>query len=386
MTTTMRVILDQLVAPVPGGIGRYTEELTRELIRVAPADCEVSGVISSSPETDYNRVTEMLPGLAGLFKSALARRELALAWQHGFTRLPGRGMVHSPSLLAPLHRHDRVNNVGEQTVVTIHDVVPWTHPEMLTPRGVSWHKIMAKRAQRYADAVVVPTHAVAAELTEVLDLGERVRVIGGAVSPKLVMPIDADARAARLGLPDRFLLSVGTLEPRKGLEPLISSLADPASTDLPLLIAGPSGWGDIEVASIVARYRIDPRRVVPLGYLSDADLALTIGRATVFVFPSIAEGFGLPVLEAMSLGTPVVHSNAAAVVEVAADSGVSVPLSASGGSTMDDGYPARLASAIRSLVDDEAARTRLGFAGHDRASAYSWRDAAQRVWQLHADL
>jgi len=184
---TLRVIIDQIVAPVPGGIGRYAEELTRQLIRTAPRGAKVAGIVSASPEPDYAEIAERLPGLSELYKSPLARRELAAAWAHGFTRLPGSGLVHATSLLAPLRRHDRLAQPGDQTIVTIHDAVPWTHPETLTSRGVSWHKTMAKRAERYADAIVVPTHAVADELSGILDIADRVRVIGGAVGSGLVL-------------------------------------------------------------------------------------------------------------------------------------------------------------------------------------------------------
>ncbi|MHB1172091.1 MAG: glycosyltransferase family 4 protein [Lacisediminihabitans sp.] len=372
--------MDQIVAPVPGGIGRYTEELTRELISTAPPDCEVAGIVSASPESDYETLTTVLPGLAGLFKSSLARRELSLAWQHGFTRLPGKGMVHAPSLLAPLARHDRLNNESDQTVVTIHDVVPWTHPGTLSARGVSWHKAMVKRAHKYADAVVVPTHAVAAQLSEILDFGDRIRVIGGAVSSKLTVPVDAAVRAGRLELPERYILSVGTLEPRKGIVPLIESLADPALAGLPLLIAGPPGWGDLDIAAISAEAGLEEGRVRSLGYLADADLAVALDRASVFVFPSLAEGFGLPVIEAFHFGTPVVHSDDPAVVEVAADAGITVQ--------RDDpeGYPERLAAAIASVINDPKLAERLRYYGLDRAKTFSWRDSAEKVWQLHADL
>jgi hypothetical protein len=157
--TTLRIIIDQILAPVPGGIGRYAQELTTALIESAPAGCSVEGIVSASSDAQYAELERKLPGLSRLYKSALARRELSAAWQHGFTRLPGKGMVHATSLLAPLSRHDRAGTRGtaEQIAVTIHDVVPWTHPETLTAHGASWHKAMAKRAFKYADAVVVPT-------------------------------------------------------------------------------------------------------------------------------------------------------------------------------------------------------------------------------------
>ena len=377
---TLRVVVDQILSTVPGGVGRYAEELTRELIATAPAGCAVAGYVSASPQADYDRLMTLLPGLAELHKSALARRELSLAWQHGFTRLPGAGMIHAPSLLAPLSRHDRVNHASDQVVVTIHDVVPWTHPDTLTKHGVVWHRAMAKRAQKYADAVVVPTHTVAAELGEILDFGDRIRVVPGAVSSKITTPIDSDDRARRLGLPDRYILTVGTLEPRKGLKPLIASLSHPDAVDLPLLIVGPEEWGDERVEQIVIDHGLAADRVRVLGFLDDADLSVALDRASVFAFPSLAAGFGLPVIEAFHFGTPVVHSDAPAVVEVSAGAGIAVDIADA------DGYPARLAAAIRSVVDNPALAERMSFAGRDRAAAFSWRDSARQVWQLHADL
>jgi glycosyltransferase involved in cell wall biosynthesis len=380
MTTTLRVIVDQIVAPFPGGIGRYTEELTRELIRTAPTGCSVSGIVSSSPESDYERIEMLLPGLDGLFKSALARRELELAWQHGFTRLPGSGMVHATSLFAPLFKHDRVNAIGEQIAVTIHDVIPWTNPEALPARRLGWHKAMVKRAHKYADAVVVPTHAIASQLAEIFNFGDRVRVIGGAVSSKLALPVDPDVRAERLELPARYILSVGTLQGHKGIAPLIRAMARHELEDCTLLIAGPEGSEGLDVAGIVAEVGLAEGRVRTLGYLTDADLAVALDRASVFVFPSLAEGFGLPVIEAFSFGTPVVHSDDPAVLEVSAGAGIAVAREPAAS------YAERLAESIGSVLADAALAERMGFAGQDRARAFSWADSAEKVWQLHADL
>jgi glycosyltransferase involved in cell wall biosynthesis len=239
---------------------------------------------------------------------------------------------------------------------------------------------MAARAHKYADAIVVPTHTVAQQLNEFLDFGDRIRVIGGAVSSKLALPADPDARAKALDLPERYVLAVGTLEPRKGIEQLIRAMALPAAKSLPLLVVGPQGWGDVDVASVASEAGHPEDRVRTLGHLDDADLAVVFSRATVFVFPSFAEGFGLPVLEAMSLGTPVVHSDAPAVAEVAADAGISVALDE------PETYSERLADAIGSVLDDDDLARRLGLLGKDRARAFSWRNSAEKVWQLHADL
>src|ERR1700712_5802263 len=283
---TLRVIVDQIVAPVPGGIGRYTEELTRELITTAPRDCVVQGIVSRQPHEAIVDLEARLPGLAGIERTSLARRELSAAWQHGLLTGASAGMVHAPSLLAPLKKHTQLRQPGDQIAVTIHDVVPWTHPETLTPHGVAWHKAMAKRARKYADAVVVPTHAVAQELSRYVNFGDRVRVIGGAVSSRLVVPVDADARAEALGLPSSYVLAVGTLEPRKGLTQLIRALARSDAPDIPLVVAGPKGWGDLDIDAVAAEAGLAPARLIVLGFLSNEDLALVISRATVFVYPS----------------------------------------------------------------------------------------------------
>jgi glycosyltransferase involved in cell wall biosynthesis len=380
--TTLRVIVDQVIAPVPGGIGRYAEELTRELIATAPEGCTVDGIVSAASPEAMAHLRTLLPGLAELHRLHLPRRELSVAWQNGaFVRGAGQGMVHAPSVLAPLAKHDRFMEPGHQTVSTVHDIVPWTHPETLTPHGVHFHKAMVKRAYKYADAVVVPTHAVAAELNEIHRFDDRLRVIGGAPSGRLHLPVDADLRAERLGLPDRYVLAIGTLEPRKGIQYLIEAFARAdAPADIPLVIGGPDGWGDVDVPGLAAAAGLTPGRVKVLGHVDDADLAVVYSRATVFVFPSLAEGFGLPVIEAMSLGTPVIHSSAAAVREVASDAGIVVetgPL---------DSYPDRLARAVFQVVNDRQLADRLSVAGPDRARMFAWRDSAVETWQLHADL
>ncbi|HEV7951048.1 MAG TPA: glycosyltransferase family 1 protein [Glaciihabitans sp.] len=370
-----------MLAPSAAGVDRYTEELTRALIYTAPDGCNVSGLVASSPHEEYRQLLQSLPGLVELGKSAFARRELYAAWQHGITRLAGGGMVHATSLLAPLTKHDRLNNAGDQTVVTIHNALPWTHAADLPSRTVSWHRTMAKRAFRFADAVVVPSHSVAAEIDEALHFGDRIRVISEAVSSTLLLPVDPDARADELKLPSRYILAVGTLADHTGISSLLRALTKEADAALPLLLVGPMTDAEKSaVAALSAELGLAPGRVRTLGELTDSDLAVVIDRASVFVYPRKAEGFGLPVLNAFFFGTPVVHSDIPALVEISAGAGVSVPLAGT------EEFADRLAAAITSIVSDNNLARHLRYAGLDRAGAFSWRDSAQRVWQLHADL
>ena len=378
MATTLRMVVDQMITPVPNGISRYAEELARALIQTAPRGCSVEGIVSALAPDKIALIEETLPGLTQLHRTTLPRRELAAAWQLGIVPTLGTGMIHSPSLLAPLRRHDREFD-QTQIVVTIHDTLAWTDPKSLTPTNVAWHKAMAKRARKHADAIVVPTHAVAEQLGDILDFGDRVRVISGAVASGLALPADADERAASLDLPGEYMLTFGTLEPRRGLTALITGLGQPDAPDLPLLVLGPDTWGELSLAAVADEAGLPEGRVRALGYLSDADLAVVLSRSSVFIYPSLHEGFGLPLVEAFTFGTPVVHSDDPALVEVAGGAGLAVERG-------KKGYPERLVAAVTSVLGDSERADRMRIAGEDRARAFSWRDSAERVWTLHADL
>ncbi|MFD6054781.1 glycosyltransferase [Agromyces sp. NPDC060279] len=380
MPITLRVVVDQLVAPVPGALGRYTEELSRAIIRTAPEGCAVEGIVSSSPEDDYARVLETLPGLADLYKTSLARRELAAAWQLGLTTSPGGGMIHAPGLFAPLRKHER--GTGDQTVVTVHDVLAWTNPEALSSTAVAWQKGMLKRARKHADAVVVPTHALAERLSMIVDFGDRLRVIGTAPRTGLVLGPDADARAERLGLPAEYLLVQGTLEPRKGLVDVLAALGRTGVPELPLVVLGPESWGDQHLVTVAEEHGLAAGRLHRLDELEAADLAVVIARATAVVAPAHDEASGTWLIEAFSLGVPVIHSDAPAHQEIAAGAGLSVAVGVGG----SEGFADRLAAAITRVAEDRELAARLAITAADRARAFSWQDAGERVWQLHADL
>ncbi|WP_010203478.1 glycosyltransferase family 4 protein [Salinibacterium sp. PAMC 21357] len=375
--TTLRVIIDEMLAPTPGSIARYSEEMTRGLIASAPNNCFVEGFVSASTEPEYELIADRLPNLAKLHKSALSRRELRASWQHGFTKVPGTGMLHATSLLAPLRRHDRLNR-GDQIVVTVHDTIAWTRPDSLGSRQAAWSRAMLKKAEKYADAVVVPSHTVAEQLDGIANFGDRVRVISGAASTSLRVPDNVEERAAELALPERFLLAIGGLEPHRAIDHLIRALRD-LDDDVILLLVGPEP-DDETIAAFVAAEGISPERVRCLGTLSNEDLSVAFDHAAAFVYPNLDVGFGMPVLEALSFGIPVVHSDAPALLELAADAGVVVVREPA------EGYSEALAEGIARVLSDAVFAERLFYAGQDRARAFNWRMSAEKVWQLHADL
>ncbi|MGQ0773247.1 MAG: glycosyltransferase family 4 protein, partial [Pseudonocardiales bacterium] len=264
-------------------------------------------------------------------------------------------------------------------VVTVHDTVPWTHPDGLTRRGVGWHRRMISRAARQAGALVVPTAAVADDLPRHVACRAAVHVVGAGVSPAVVGEVQAQQTAViadRLDLPPRYVLAVGTLEPRKGIDTLLAALAEPDAPDLPVLLAGQRGWGGVAPAELARRVGLDPQRVRVLGRISDAELAVVLRRAAVLAAPSQAEGFGLPVLEAMAAGVPVVHSDAPALVEVAGGAGVSFARN----------NPKALATALRTVLSDPAKAHAMVGAGRRRAQGFTWERTARRVWSVHLEL
>ena len=360
----LALVCEQLYAPVPGGTGRYTAELLTALRRTATSPDSVSGYAA------WHRGV----GSGGVKRLALPRRPLIAAWERGLPPTPrGVDVVHAPTLLVP--------SVSVPCVVTIHDAVPWTHPETLTARGVRWHRRMADRIVSAGAMVAVPTHAVAAELGQALPElpPSRVRVLGAGATPILLQepPVElARDVGRRLQLPERYLLSLATLEPRKGLDTLLEALAQLGDEAPALLLVGQNGWGGIDVAATAARLGLAADRVRQLGRLSDADLAVVLRRATALAVPSRAEGFGLPVVEAMGAATAVVISDAPALVEVA------------GGAALvaERENPADLARQIARLFGDEQLRTRLVAAGRTRAATFTWDEVANRCWMLYREL
>ncbi len=378
-TIAVRVVVAQLCATVPGGTARYAAQLVRALARTAPPGAVLDAVASRPCAA-----TAELP--VPVRALHLPDPLLSRLWERGLPPWVARaGLVHAPTPQMPPSWR------GSPVVVTIHDVVPWTHPSTLTARGVAFHRRIGARAARQAAAIVTPTEAVAAQVRELLDpVVPVVPVLSGvAITP---VPADAALRRARLtragGSPSAvsapaggadaaypYVLFVGTTEPRKGLDVAVAALASPQLAGVHLLVVGPPGWGDVRVLDLAAAAGVADR-VVVTGPVSDADLAALYAGARALAMPSRAEGFGFPVLEAMAHGVPVVTSDDPALVEVGAGAALVAPI----------GEASPLAEALASVVDDGAARERLVVAGRERAAHLTWAQTAEHMWGLYSRL
>lgn len=359
---TLRVGLD--ATPLLGrrtGVGQYVAGLVRAL----QAD-QCGPQLTLTPFT-WRGAADLDPALAaGPRTRRTSRRVPARALQLAWSRsqlppvewLAGRQDVfHATNFVAPPARHAAV-------AVTIHDLTYLRFPELVSAASARYRTLVPRSVARAA-VVCTPTAAVAAEVADAYGIpAERTAVTPLGVSQAYLaaVPPAAGWLAAR-GLPPSYLLFVGSLEPRKNLPVLLDAYRDLVTADPevpPLVLAGPPGWGPaLDTAGLA------PGRVVTTGYLTDAELVSVTAGAAALAFPSRYEGFGLPPLEALACGVPVVVSDLPVLREVLGDHATYVPV--------DD--RAALADALAKTLthpgDPAAATARRG-----HAARFTWAACA----------
>lgn len=363
--------IDQLWFAAPGGIGTYIRELAPALLEEDPTLQLTpfrSRWGSSGPSATWLR---RLPPVVTMNRPI---RSLYPRWN--LTGRPGlppeladAEVVHAtnPAAIPPKRR-------GQRLVVTVHDLAFVRHPEMFPRDWRMLYRAGLRATARRADAVLVPSAFTAHELRERSDVdAARVHVTPLASSLPLGTPDDVDDTLERLGVPRPYVLSVGTLEPRKNQARLIRAYRRLAAEGRPhaLVLNGPDGWLDDEIRRELAVE--GPGRVVRTHDLSRGDLDALYRGASVFAYPALYEGFGLPVVEAMARGVPTVAADTSSIPEVAGDDAVLIdPLDESA-----------IAEAIARLLDDEGLARDLGRRGAERAAAFSWPETARATLRVY---
>jgi glycosyltransferase involved in cell wall biosynthesis len=259
-------------------------------------------------------------------------------------------------------------------VVTVHDLAPVHFPELFSWKGRPFFAAAHRQAKRHAARVLCPTAATRDDcLAQGFDEA-RLRVVPWGVDvPDVPVSVEhvADVRR-RLDLPERYLLWVGTIEPRKDVPVLLDAFARLADDDVALVLVGPDGWNeDLQphVAPVAERCHLT-------GFVSGADLDALYAGALAFCFPSRFEGFGMPILEAMAHATPVVTTDAGAPAEVAGDAARLVPV----------GDVEALTGALDALLADPAAARALGERGRERARTFTWSRCAEQTLAAYREV
>jgi glycosyltransferase involved in cell wall biosynthesis len=367
------------------GIGRYTRGLVQAL---ATLDRRNEYVLLEAGGWEQGSRGAEEQGSRGAFTFPpnfhhrplpLSEHVLAILWHRLRLPLPvdlltGEvDIFHSPDFLLPPLRHGRA-------ILTVHDLSFRRRPECADAALAAYLNRTVPPSIQRADLVLADSLSTKADLVELLGVPtEKIEALYPGVGDAYQPVRDAatlNAVRQKYNLPDNFVLFVGTIEPRKNLSTLFQAWAkirNPQSAiGNKLVIAGGRGWLYEETFATVERLGLSGD-VVFLGYVPEADLPAFYSLARLFVFPSLYEGFGLPPLEAMACGTPVVCAHTSSLPEVAGDAALLVdPLDADG-----------MATAMQQALDDEELCARLVERGFHQAARFTWRAAAQQLLAIY---
>jgi glycosyltransferase involved in cell wall biosynthesis len=351
------------------GVGYYTEHLLHHLAREVANTGDELVVVSNQPiDTTYP-----LPRHVKVYDRW--RFPLRIAWMQ---MLAGRVLENVRADVAHFTNGMLPLGTGAARVVTIHDMSLKLHPECHPVRRRLINRPLIGVAARLADAVVAVSNSARDDLLRFHDVpADRISVVHEAAGPDFRPIRDRVLRARirmRYGLPERFVLYVGAIEPRKNLARLVEAFADARRQGIPhdLVCVGPYGWSSRDLYDRVERLGLR-RQVHFTGYVPAEDLPAIYSSSEFFIFPSIYEGFGLPVIEAMACGTPVITSNASSLMEIAG-----------GAAEIADPYDGEaLAAALAKLASNADHRRDLAARGIERAQQFSWVRTAKEMLALY---
>jgi glycosyltransferase involved in cell wall biosynthesis len=368
----MRIAIDATaLPPILGGAGNYILRLVAGIRALETGD----RVFVLAKTQDVDRLG---PWTAGVEPVAvrLGARPVRLAWEQ--TLLPralGRldiDVLHSPHYTTPLYA------VRARRVVTFHDMIFLLYPEYHLRTKVVFFRTMIRLAARRADHVIADSNATRDDAVRLLGMSPTsITTVPLAADKRFVPNLDAhrvDEVCCRYGLQRPFILTVSTLEPRKNLTAAIRTLARirESGLDCSLVIAGVKGWGYSATFQELSRSDI-ARYVTVLGFVPQDDLPALYKASAVFLYPSRYEGFGLPTLEAMACGTPVVASNRSSIPEVVG----------AGGTLVDPDDIEAMAQATAHLLRNPSARAEHSRRAIRRAAEFSWEQTARLTYGVY---
>ncbi|HTK59956.1 MAG TPA: glycosyltransferase family 1 protein [Candidatus Baltobacteraceae bacterium] len=383
----MRIAIDcrPIVSPDKGemaGIGHYARFLVRHLLKI---DEENRYTLFFDERASRGTIGELIGSArnaeAKLLQLSRFKKLLPYAYSHRYVSAAIAGseadVYHGTTGSLPMAYRGR-------SVITIHDLAIYAHPEWFPGGQFFSRRFVVPASVRNAAKVIAVSHFTKREIQRVFAVpAEKIAVVYEGVEPP---PPDAWETPAPKDLRKPYILYLGTIEPRKNVEGLVHAYASLAERfpklvgATELVIAGGRGWKSERAFAAVAqankRLAHSGPRVRVLGYVPDKDKYALMAHAQMFVFPSWHEGFGLPVLEAMNLGVPVITSNVTALPEIAGRGAALL---------VDPGREEELALAMKHLLEDDLKRGELARRGLERSTEYRWDKTAGETLEVYEE-
>lgn len=367
----MRVLYD--ASPLlmhSAGVKNYHHALLRRLLQTVPADQLTLYPYLKGISENYNEGSN--------FPHWYSTARLVGVVSENRFRLP---FWYQQAARADLfHITPHVYHPSTSKVLTsmIHDATPLTHPECHQPATIKLFERFAQKTVPKLSAVIVPSHAVKQDLVAQMGLSaSAIDVIYHGVDEDFfdASPEQQATARRKYELPDEFLLFVGSMEPRKNLMRLAEAygqLTDALQARFPLVVVGSAGWDNDEIHEVLRR----SKHVRRVGYVSRTLLPAVYRCASLFAFPTLYEGFGMPLLEAMAAGTPVITSNVSAMPEVVGDCGI----------TVDPYDVGALREALRGALEDTHAAAERAAHASVRARTFTWERTAAQTWAFFENV
>jgi glycosyltransferase involved in cell wall biosynthesis len=367
----MKIAIDvRTVLPNRSGVGNYVLHLVQNLRQVDPEPIYYFLAQKKNLSFLGPLAFDQSP-LLTIFSHE--NHPLGDIWEHFI--LPLRLMkndidiFHGPASLIPFSKNHY------KTVVTIHDLVAFLFPSTIPLKYGAYMRYLLRQAVKRADKIIAVSHHTKKDLIRILKVPpEKIEVIHEAPSP-IFYPYDKKKAQARLkqqyGITKKFIYHLGNIEPRKNLIVLLEAftrVCQDLGKEYQLVVSGQKGWLTRSLNQFFKKYSARDQ-VIFTGYVPMEDLPLFMNGAEVFVFPSLYEGFGLPVLEAMSCGTPIISSNCSSIPEIVGSAGILV----------DPNDIHALADRIIYLLKNEEERGRLSQLGKEQAARFLWNEVARKT-------
>lgn len=373
----MKIAIDVRTISKPrSGVGHYVTNLIRELQAI---DGE-NGYLLISNDGAYE--AEFAPrGNFENYRTRISNENHLVGdlwenlWLPGMLRKRGVDVFHGPAFMIPLRLP------AMRAVVTIHDIVAFVKPETVPLKYAMYMRLLINLVARKADRIIAPSQSTKMDLVNMLRIPEeRIRVVHEAVSGRFHPAGEDSVRGEvkrRFGIRDRYMLFVGNLEPRKNLVRLLRAF-EAARGRLggayQLVVCGKKGWLYKDI--LRAFHEVNKGDIILTNYVSGDDLVKLYQGADMFVFPTLYEGFGLPVLEAMACGAPVINSNVSSLPEISEDASILIdPLDVES-----------ISEAMVRLAFSESLRADLREKGLLRAAEFSWTETARKTLDVYRSV